>query len=160
MNDIYTKDDKEVMISTAQKSILFGLSNNIRLELDSSLFSVNLIKVVASFVTLTINKKLRGCIGTLEAHIPLIEDISNNAFYAAFRDTRFSPLSRKEFDKTKIEISILSEHKPIEFRDENDLLSQIQPGIDGLIISDKGSKGTFLPSVWDELKGKKEFLKH
>jgi len=119
-----------------------------------------LLEQRATFVTLTLNGNLRGCIGMLEAYRPLAEDIAENAVSAAFRDPRFPPLSRAEFDDLKISISILSPPEEITFSSEEDLLSQIRPGIDGLILQEGFQKGTFLPSVWEELPKTKLFFEH
>ncbi len=114
----------------------------------------------ATFVTLTIGGNLRGCIGMLEACRPLAEDVAENARAAAFGDPRFEPLSREEFDQLEIHISVLSPPEELEFRSEADLLEQIRPGVDGLILQEGGRRGTFLPSVWEELPGSELFLMH
>ncbi len=114
----------------------------------------------ATFVTLTLNGNLRGCIGMLEACRPLAEDITENAVSAAFRDPRFPPLSRDEFGDLKISISVLSPPEEMTFSSEADLLNQIRPGIDGLILQEGVRKGTFLPSVWEELPETAAFVEH
>lgn len=114
----------------------------------------------ATFVTLTIGGRLRGCIGTLEAVRPLAEDVAANARSAAFDDPRFPPLTKAEFEKLEIHISVLSPPEEINFSSEEDLLSKIRPGIDGLILQDGFRRGTFLPSVWDELPDKRDFWEH
>lgn len=117
-------------------------------------------KNIASFVTIKLNGELRGCIGTLIAHRALIEDIQANATSASFRDPRFPPLNAEEFKNISISISILTEPEIIEFSSEEDLLSKIRPGIDGLILSADQHRGTFLPSVWEELPEKELFWKY
>lgn len=117
-------------------------------------------KNTATFVTLKINGSLRGCIGTLSAHRRLVEDIMENALSAAFKDPRFTPLTAYEFLKTSISISILTEAENIDFNSEEDLLSKIRPGVDGLILSEKNHRGTFLPSVWEDLPDKYLFWAH
>jgi AmmeMemoRadiSam system protein A len=114
----------------------------------------------ATFVTLTIGGRLRGCIGMLEACRPLAEDVAANACAAAFEDLRFPPLTRAEFKKIEIHISVLSPPEEMSFSSEADLLSQIRPGIDGLILREGFHRGTFLPSVWEELPAKEEFWEH
>lgn len=105
----------------------------------------------ACFVTLTQNDNLRGCIGSLEAHRPLLDDIKANAYAAAFRDTRFSPLTLDELDLTKIEISLLSSMQPMAFSNEVDALEQLRPGIDGVVFEYGRYRSTFLPQVWEQL---------
>jgi uncharacterized protein len=114
----------------------------------------------ATFVTLTMDGALRGCIGMLEACRPLAEDVAENAKAAAFRDPRFPPLSEEEFEKIDIHISVLSPPEEITFSSEAGLLEQIRPGTDGLILQEGSRRGTFLPSVWEELPDKEQFLTH
>ena len=113
----------------------------------------------ACFVTLKKHGNLRGCIGSIIAHQPLIVDVVQNAQNAAFRDPRFNPLSQNELADLTIDISILSEPKQITFKDEEDLLNQIVPYKDGIIIKDRGLQAVYLPSVWEDLPDKELFLK-
>ncbi len=112
----------------------------------------------ASFVTLTKDGALRGCIGSLEAAQPLGRDVAQNAVGAAFRDPRFSPLTRDEWPEVSVEVSLLSAPKPLRFADEAELLAQIRPGEDGLILEHQGRRATFLPQVWESLPDKERFL--
>lgn len=114
----------------------------------------------ASFVTLTQNEQLRGCIGTLEAHRPLLIDVKANAHAAAFRDPRFSPLTAYELDSTEIEISLLSAMQPLVFSGEHDALAQLQPGIDGVVFEFGHYRSTFLPQVWEQLPDADVFMAH
>ena len=114
----------------------------------------------ATFVTLTLGGNLRGCIGMLEACRPLAEDVVANACAAAFEDPRFNPLSKEEFENLEIHISVLSPPEEMQFSSEEDLLAQIRPGVDGLILQEGGRRGTFLPSVWEELPRAELFLMH
>ena len=114
----------------------------------------------ATFVTLTMDGALRGCIGMLEACRPLAEDVAANACAAAFEDPRFEPLSIEEFETVEIHISVLSPPEEIFFSSEAGLLEQIRPGVDGLILQEGGRRGTFLPSVWEELPDRELFWDH
>ena len=114
----------------------------------------------ACFVTLTQHGELRGCIGSLEAHRPLLDDVKANAYAAAFHDTRFSPLGVAELDYTEIEISLLSAMQPMTFRDEHDALAQLRPGIDGVVFECNSYRSTFLPQVWEQLPDRKVFMAH
>ncbi|HNV87945.1 MAG TPA: AmmeMemoRadiSam system protein A [Methylotenera sp.] len=114
----------------------------------------------ASFVTLTQNEQLRGCIGTLEAHRPLLIDVKANAHAAAFRDPRFSPLTVHELDSTEIEISLLSAMQPLVFSGEHDALAQLQPGVDGIVFEFGHYRSTFLPQVWEQLPEADVFMAH
>ena len=112
----------------------------------------------ASFVTLGIGGNLRGCIGSIIAHEPLIVDLCKNARNAAFNDPRFTPVEEKELEKIGLAVSLLSAPERIEFKDEEDLLEKIKVG-EGLIIKDVGRQSVYLPEVWDQLPEKTDFLK-
>jgi AmmeMemoRadiSam system protein A len=113
----------------------------------------------ATFVTLTKDGALRGCIGSLEARRPLGADVAENALAAAFRDPRFAPMTPEEWPSVRVEVSLLSAPKPVRFADEADLLSQIRVGEDGLILECDGRRATFLPQVWESLPEKPAFLR-
>ncbi|MBI1943850.1 MAG: AmmeMemoRadiSam system protein B [Betaproteobacteria bacterium] len=112
----------------------------------------------ASFVTLTRDGKLRGCMGSLEFARPLGEDVAANALAAAFEDPRFGKLSREEWPACSLEVSLLSAPKPIRFADESDLLAQLRAGEDGVILEHEGRRATYLPQVWQGLPDKRRFL--
>ena len=114
----------------------------------------------ATFVTLTKHGQLRGCIGSLEAWRPLIEDLRTNAQAAAFHDPRFPPVVRGELDRLRFEVSLLSPPSPLPVSGEGDLLEQLRPGTDGLILSLGRARGTFLPQVWEQLPEPEEFVGH
>ncbi|HPW68121.1 MAG: AmmeMemoRadiSam system protein A [Desulfomonilia bacterium] len=110
------------------------------------------------FVTLHKKGQLRGCIGFLDAHEPVVEAVRLNALNAAFRDPRFSPLKPSELGEIDIEVSVLTEPDALEYTDTGDLLEKIRPGIDGVIIRQGPASATFLPQVWEQLPGREEFL--
>ena len=116
----------------------------------------------ASFVTLTSGRlpggPLRGCIGTLEAHRPLREDVEANAVAASLHDPRFAPLSARELDDTVVEVSALSAPAALPVADEAELLARLRPGVDGVVLSACGRRATFLPQVWEQLPDPADFL--
>ncbi len=114
----------------------------------------------ASFITLTKNGELRGCIGSLEPARALAEDVAQNALGAAFRDPRFPPLTAEEWPQCRVEVSLLSVPKSIRFANEADLLSQLRAGEDGVILEADGKRATFLPQVWEDVHDKRAFLAH
>lgn len=155
-----TQDDQQTCLNVASQSIKHGLEEGKALQVSTFDYSADLQQHLASFVTLHKNAELRGCIGSLEAHQPLIDDIAEHAYAAAFQDPRFPQLQNNEFEQLEIEISVLSKPELMTFESEEDLLQQIRPEIDGLIIEHGYHRGTFLPSVWEQLPDKKEFLNH
>lgn len=114
----------------------------------------------AAFVTLNHHGQLRGCIGSLSAHQSLWDELSYDACAAAFRDRRFAPLSRDEFDDLDIHISILTPTQPLAVDSEQALLSALRPGVDGLVLEEGVRRATFLPQVWEQLPEPKRFLEH
>ena len=114
----------------------------------------------ATFVTLTEGGRLRGCIGSLEAWRPVGQDVLDNARAAAFRDPRFRPVEASELPRLRVEVSLLSASEPVVFADEADALACLRPGVDGLVLTAAGRRGTFLPQVWEELPDPRDFLAH
>jgi len=148
----------EFLLDICRKSIFSGFKTGHPLKIETSEYAEVLQQSGASFVTLEINDELRGCVGSILANQSLIEDISKNAFAAAFSDNRFEPLSEEEYEYLDIAISLLSAPSQMSFKDEEDLLSQIVPDIDGIIIKDGYYRAVYLPSVWEQLPDKRLFL--
>ena len=114
----------------------------------------------ATFITLTQAGELRGCIGTLQAHRSLLEDVKANAVAAAFRDPRFPPLQQAELNDIRVEVSLLSPSEPLVFESEQQALAQLRPKIDGVIFEYGSYRSTFLPQVWEQLPDPKTFMTH
>jgi len=114
----------------------------------------------ATFVTLRLEDELRGCIGTIEAVRMLGEDVYANARAAAYRDPRFPPVSSQELDAIAVEVSVLSPRSPMSVATEEEALSQLRPGVDGVVLEYEGHRSTFLPQVWESLPAPLEFLSH
>jgi len=110
------------------------------------------------FVSVYVDDELRGCIGNLNA-VDIHRGIIKNAVMAAFYDNRFPPVEPEEFSRMKVHINILGEPEELRFKDSNDLLAKLDRR-KGVIIEKGFKKATFLPSVWKELKDKREFLEH
>ncbi len=155
----YTAEEQTTLLNIAHRSIEHGLTNDAPAPVCLVDHAPTLQALRASFVTLKIAYDLRGCIGTLEAIRPLAEDVSHNAYAAAFRDPRFSPLRASELDKISISLSILSTPALLSFESEQDLIEQLRPGVDGLILEvSRQQRGTFLPAVWEALPNPTAFL--
>lgn len=155
---LLTKPQQTVLLTLAWESIAQGLKTGKPLGIDPAAYPPELMEPRATFVTLEHRHQLRGCIGMLEAIRPLAEDVAENAFAAAFCDRRFLPLAEHELDDLAVHISILSPAEEITFNSEFDLLGQLRPNVDGLILQEGTHRATFLPSVWESLHSPIQFL--
>ncbi|SEB11939.1 uncharacterized protein, PH0010 family/AmmeMemoRadiSam system protein A [Thiothrix caldifontis] len=155
----YTEAERQQLLQIARESIRCGLEKGKPCAVKLKDLPAALREKRASFVTLQKAGKLRGCIGTISAYQPLAEDVAQRAYAAAFGDSRFSPVRADELAHLDISISVLSPPEPLGFTSEADLLAKIQPQVDGLIIEEDGLHGVFLPSVWESLPNKREFLR-
>ena len=143
---------EKVIRSLAKQAILDGLNKTQSIDTKALLEKYPpLAQQRATFVTLNLDGRLRGCIGSLVAHRSLLDDLIHNAKSAAFEDPRFYPLSPEEFKKVVIEISLLSPPEPLLYDSIEDLKSKVSVGIDGIILQKEGKKATFLPQVWEQL---------
>jgi len=144
MSSTKTFDDEQraTLLQLARASIAQGLSGRGPLAVDVADYPGPLRQARASFVTLHLDGQLRGCIGSLEAYRPLLEDIAENAWAAAFRDPRFPPLTQAEQPRLALDISVLSPARPMDFDSEQDLIAQLRPGIDGLILERGAQRGS------------------
>ena len=150
----------EMLLRLAARSVEHGLRKGKPLGMDAAKQSKDLAQPGACFVTLKKNGQLRGCIGSPEAYRPLITDVVENAFAAAFKDPRFPAVTPEELPGLEMSISVLSPQVAMRIRDEKDLLAQLRPGIDGLVIEDAGRRALFLPAVWQQLPDPRTFLAH
>ncbi|MDJ0701030.1 MAG: AmmeMemoRadiSam system protein A [Woeseiaceae bacterium] len=142
----------------ARGSIEHGLVHQSPLPVRCDELHPALTEPAATFTTLRIDGKLRGCCGTLEARYPLAEDVSLSAFQAAFQDTRFDPVGKDELPAIRLEVSVLSPLQSLLVTDEADLLDQLSPGRDGVVILADGRRATFLPKVWETIPDPRQFL--
>ena len=155
-----TEEEGRYLLSVARETIAERLFDHVEPpQVDREVLE-KFLERRGTFVTITIDECLRGCIGHIIPQESLIEGIRVNAINAAFKDPRFRPLSKKEWEKVKIEISILTEPQPVSYRDGDDLLSKLRPNVDGVIIKKGVAQATFLPQVWEQLPDKKDFLCH
>lgn len=151
-------NQRHYLLDIARRSIAHGLTYHRPLAIEDKDIPDELRRMAATFVTLEIDGTLRGCIGTLEARRPLVEDVAENAYTAAFHDLRFPPLTADELPLLEIRISVLSEPKETVVRSEAELLAKLRPGVDGLVLQDGVRRVTFLPSVWQALPDPRRFV--
>jgi len=150
--------DRATLLDVARASIQHGLRHRQALEVNPGDYPESLRSLRATFVTLEKGGQLRGCIGALTAYQPLVQDVAAHAYAAAFEDPRFPELRMEEFSALEVHISVLSLPEPLHFGSEDELLAQLRPGEDGLILHFRHHRGTFLPSVWEHLADPYVFL--
>ncbi|MCK4587520.1 MAG: AmmeMemoRadiSam system protein A [Gammaproteobacteria bacterium] len=154
------EEEHILLQQVAFEAVEYGLKRGKHLPVETSRYPATLQNPGASFVTLKIAGELRGCIGSLEAYQPLINDVAHNAYAAAFSDPRFQPVSNDELENLEFHISVLTPAAAMSFDSEGDLLKQIRPGVDGLVLEENQHRGTFLPAVWESLPDAESFLRH
>ena len=155
----YSTSDQQQLLRLARASIAHTLRHETDLQVQLDDFPPHLCCNRACFVTLKRGTQLRGCIGAMQATQPLVQEVVARAKDAAFNDPRFEPLQPHELDQLTIHISVLNPMEPLTFTNRDDLLRQLRPGIDGLLVEDGSNHGTFLPEVWEALSKKEAFLK-
>ncbi|MFQ5582684.1 MAG: AmmeMemoRadiSam system protein A, partial [Mariprofundaceae bacterium] len=143
------KDRGHILLTLARSAIseALGLSPNGFMPFGGEWLQ----KKGACFVTLKLNGSLRGCIGSLEAHRPLLEDLHTNAVSAALHDPRFPPLTARELNKVRIEVSVLTPLQKMDADSEEEVLARLVPEVDGVVFQYGEHKATFLPQVWEQL---------
>ncbi len=152
-------EERELLRAIARESIRQGLDTGEPLDPALEGRSGLVTAPGAVFVTLKLRGSLRGCIGNFEPRRPLIVDVAQNAFSAAFMDFRFPPVSEAEWEELEIHISVLTPLVPLEIGSREELLRTIRPGVDGLLLEDPPHRATFLPQVWEALPSPDQFLK-
>ncbi len=151
---------RDLLLRTAASAIEAGLLRPASDPPDPTGLPAELRSDRASFVTLTIEGRLRGCCGSIEPRRPLVDDVWLNAGASAFRDPRFEPLHVREWPQVDLEVSVLSPLERVVVGSETELLGRLRPGEDGLVIAWRSTRATFLPKVWEQLGEPREFLRH
>ncbi len=156
---MFTNRQKSVILEIAKNAIREAVLNRKIIDRDRLLQQHPWLKEKgAVFVTINEFNSLRGCIGSIIAHQSLIDDIIHNAKSAALHDPRFRPVGRSELNKLEVEVSILTEPKPLLYSDIEDLRNKIKYGVHGVILQYNGYQATYLPSVWEQISTFDEFF--
>jgi AmmeMemoRadiSam system protein A len=158
MGSLLTDTEKDILLLLAREALEHGVRGERLPEVDLASLSPPLREIGASFVTLTVQGNLRGCIGALEPYQPLAEDVREHAVAAALEDYRFPRVEIKELDSINIEISRLTIPRALQYIDAEDLIRKLNPGKDGVILRDGFHRATFLPQVWEKIPAVEEFL--
>jgi AmmeMemoRadiSam system protein A len=150
--------ERTSLLTLARESIMAAVTGQVLPQLALESLSTALREPGASFITLTIEGQLRGCIGSLEAYQPLALDVQSRAKQAALEDYRFYPLTAAELSVVNIEISRLTPATPLPYSDPLALPGLLRPGIDGIVLADGHRRATYLPQVWEQLPNPEEFI--
>ena len=153
-----SQNEKNALFHIATQSIEHGLRQGCPLNVDLGEYETTLRETRASFVTLRIQEKLRGCIGSLEAKCALVADVATNAHNAAFSDPRFKPLDWDELEPLRVSISVLNRPEHMEFSCEADVVRQLRPGIDGVILQEGTRRSTLIPAAWSHVESSEQFV--
>jgi len=160
----FTEAQGQVLVKLARRAIMDKLGGRAAAPAPADLLAAlgddHFQLPCGTFVTLKIKGQLRGCIGNLTATETVLDGVKRNAVNAALHDPRFSPLSQDELDRTQIEVSVLSEPRPLAYRDGQDLINKLRVHVDGVIIRKGHAGATFLPQVWEQLPKPEDFLTH
>jgi AmmeMemoRadiSam system protein A len=154
----YSVADRQELLRIARASVAHGVQTGSPLAIDHRLLSPTLSAVRASFVTLRLAGELRGCTGSLEAVQPLALEVAESACRTALSDPRFPPVQARELTRISMEIAVLTPLETLTVEDEADLLTRLNPGVDGLVMDFGSSRSTFLPKVWDHLPDPRSFV--
>lgn len=160
MENPLSEHEKDFLLSLARKTIVNAVNHQPLPAWNDADLTDALKQNGASFVTLSMNGDLRGCIGSLEAYQSLVEDVREHAKQAALEDYRFPPITNAEIPGLHIEISRLTPSVPLKYHNPDDLPGLLKPNIDGVILKDGFKRATFLPQVWQQLPAAEEFLSH
>ncbi len=155
-----TEEERQALLRLAREALELGVRGQKLPPLDWASLPPRLREPGATFVTLTRDGRLRGCVGALEATQPLAEDVREHAIAAALYDYRFPPVTPDELPDIRLEVSYLTPLEPLRYSRPEDLPRLLRPGVDGVVLSDGLHKATFLPQVWDQLPDPEEFLSH
>ncbi len=158
MNNSLTDDEKQILLKLARQAIEYAVSEKKLPRLDQGRLTAVLRAPGASFVTLTIDEKLRGCIGALDAYQSLAEDVREHAIAAALQDPRFPPVKEGELSGIRIEVSRLTVPHLLEYSSGEDLLKKLRPHVDGVVLKNGPHRATFLPQVWEKISDPTDFL--
>ncbi len=152
-------DERRTLLDVARASIEHGVQRGGALRVDPAAYPEALREVRATFVTLHREGRLRGCVGTLEAQQPLVADVAESAWGAAFRDPRFERLRAAELEGLEISISVLGALEALRVASEEELVAKLRPGVDGLLLREGRLRGTLLPAVWQHVPEARDFVR-
>ena len=158
--ELLDQQERLILVGLARQALEHAVRHRKIMSIGSEFEHNRLNQPAACFVTLHIEDRLRGCVGTVEAYRPLFDDIAENAFNAARLDPRFNPVTKSELQHIRVSLSLLTAPEVLTINDEDELRQQIVPGRDGLILKAGMRRGLFLPAVWEQIPDVADFLQH
>ena len=158
MADKLTDEEQKTLLKLAREALEDSVNGKAQASIDPAVLTPRLSEMGASFVTLTVDGALRGCIGALEAYQPLVEDVREHAIAAGLDDPRFPPVTPAELERIDVEVSRLTAPLALEYETPEELLKKLRPHVDGVILRDGFRRATFLPQVWEKLPDPADFL--
>lgn len=156
--DLLTEDDGLVLVQVAKASLEQFVRRGAVAQLNLAHLSLGVQKPGGTFVTLRAQGRLRGCIGNVVAERPLAESVVRNTVAAASRDPRFPPINGRELAHVRVEVTVLTPLNPLLYQNYNDLLRNLRPGVDGVMVKWEGRRGLLLPQVWERVRETADFL--
>ena len=160
MAEALNREEQKFLLRIAREAIENSVKGETLPKIELARLPERLREKRASFVTLTLQNRLRGCIGTLDAYQSLAEDVQEHAVAAALMDPRFTPVQQTELSEIRVEVSALTPKTPLSYETPDDLPRALTPGVDGVVLQDGSRKATFLPQVWEQLPDPEQFLSH
>lgn len=158
MDYALTTEEKQTLMRLAREALRAAVTGHHLPPLDLRSVPERLAGPGATFVTLTRQGALRGCIGALQAQVPLGEDVRQHAVAAALDDFRFPPVQASELESIEIEVSVLTEPQLLAYDGPEDLVRRLRPDVDGVILTSGLHRATFLPQVWEKVPDAELFL--
>jgi AmmeMemoRadiSam system protein A len=158
MTSMLLEEEKKYLLTISRNALVEAVVSRRLVKIEPSQIPESLLEMGATFVTLTHHGYLRGCIGTLEATRPIVEDVIEHTFAAALNDYRFHPVQVGELDSINIEISYLSKPEILVYDEPSSLPSLLRKGMDGVVLQEGMRRATFLPQVWEKIPSPVEFL--
>ena len=151
--------ERRALLDVARASIEHGIHHGRSLRVDPAAYPEALREVRATFVSLHREGRLRGCVGSLDAQQPLVADVAESAWGAAFRDPRFERLRAGELPGLEVSISVLGALEALRVASEDELVAKLRPGVDGLLLREGRLRGTLLPAVWQHVPDARDFVR-
>ena len=153
-------EDLEALFALADLGVRAGLAGQAAPKVDPETLPPALREPQGAFVTIEVDGELNGCIGSIVPIEPLGVAVPQLAWKAAFADPRLPALTAAEYPFAEIKLSALTPLEAVPAGSEAELLSNLEVGVDGVLIRSGAANATFLPAMWHKLPDPLTFLRH